>query len=263
MNYKKIYNQIIDKAKNRNIDGYYENHHIIPKCVGGKNIKSNIVKLTAREHFICHWLLHNIFPENSKLANAFSMMCLVRSENQNRYIPSSRIVEYSKIISRKFKSGDYNAKYWSGKKRSDISGDNHYTKKNPEIKNQISKKLLGHTVSEETRKKISEKNKNRIPWNKNKKLPPLSEEVRKKISESNYGKKRNPMSEEQKEKISKYQKENSSSAKKIIQKDKNGNVINIFNTVKDAKEKTGVSRIFDGLKGRREYINGFKWEYYE
>lgn len=68
---------------------------------------------------------------------------------------------------------------------------------------------------------------------------------------------------EEKEKIKQYQLENSSSAKKIIQKDKEGNIINVFNTIKDAKNKTGVSRIFDGLKGRKEFVCGYKWEYYE
>ena len=57
MNYKKIYHSIISKAKNRTTDEYVEKHHIIPTSLGGKNNKENIVRLTAREHFVCHWLL--------------------------------------------------------------------------------------------------------------------------------------------------------------------------------------------------------------
>ena len=66
----------------------------------------------------------------------------------------------------------------------------------------------GQSVSEETRKKMSESRKGRIPWNKGK-TGVYSEEARKKISESrkgripwNKGKKMSPMSEEHKKKIS-------------------------------------------------------------
>lgn len=44
MNYRKIYNNIINNAKDRNINNqYYEIHHIIPKCIGGKDDNGNLV----------------------------------------------------------------------------------------------------------------------------------------------------------------------------------------------------------------------------
>ena len=55
--YTKWYYQIIESAKNSNHSCYTEKHHIIPKSLGGTNNLSNIVSLTARQHFICHWLL--------------------------------------------------------------------------------------------------------------------------------------------------------------------------------------------------------------
>lgn len=56
--YTKIYNSIIDNALSRSyIEGYTEMHHIIPKSLGGSNDSSNLVRLTPREHFVCHWLL--------------------------------------------------------------------------------------------------------------------------------------------------------------------------------------------------------------
>ena len=66
MDYKNIYYKIIENAKketengNRHV-GYYERHHIQPKSLGGNNKKENLVKLTAREHFICHWLLVKMY----------------------------------------------------------------------------------------------------------------------------------------------------------------------------------------------------------
>ena len=51
MDYKKIHDKIIERAKNRKLEGYVEKHHIIPKCMNGTNEPNNLVDLTAREHF--------------------------------------------------------------------------------------------------------------------------------------------------------------------------------------------------------------------
>jgi len=95
MDYKKIHDSIIDRAKNRKLEGYVETHHIIPKCMNGTNEPNNLVDLTAREHFLIHWLLHEMYPENSDLRYAFWSMCR-NSNNQQRYKPSSRVYEYAK-----------------------------------------------------------------------------------------------------------------------------------------------------------------------
>ena len=56
--YSKYYFMIVSKAKDRvNLSGTFEKHHIKPKSFDGSNIKENIVKMTLREHFICHRLL--------------------------------------------------------------------------------------------------------------------------------------------------------------------------------------------------------------
>jgi len=78
MNYQKIHNQIIQQAQERasskkeaiEILGYSEAHHIVPKCMGGTNDKTNIVHLSAREHFIIHILLTKIYPYEGKLLYA-------------------------------------------------------------------------------------------------------------------------------------------------------------------------------------------------
>lgn len=68
MNYRKIYAAIIEnaKTKNRITDEYTERHHIIPRSLGGLNDDENIVRLTAREHFIAHRLLAKMFPTDKK-----------------------------------------------------------------------------------------------------------------------------------------------------------------------------------------------------
>lgn len=71
MNYKKIHDDIIERAKTRVLDGYKERHHIIPRCMGGNNDASNLVNLTAREHFIVHKLLCEIYPDMDKCKYKF------------------------------------------------------------------------------------------------------------------------------------------------------------------------------------------------
>ena len=96
MNYQKIYNQIIEKRKLEEPEGYTENHHIIPKSLGGINTKDNLVRLTAREHFICHALLLKMqtlgSPSYYKMLKAFVMMSWCCGSNQDRY--SSRLYDY-------------------------------------------------------------------------------------------------------------------------------------------------------------------------
>ena len=56
--YRKLYMQIITRAIERDPpEGYTEKHHILPRSIGGDNSPENLVVLTAREHFICHYLL--------------------------------------------------------------------------------------------------------------------------------------------------------------------------------------------------------------
>jgi len=66
--YTKWYNDIIKKAKQRaflkiDVDG--EIHHIIPKSLGGDNKKENLVKLSYREHYICHLLLTKMVKDKT------------------------------------------------------------------------------------------------------------------------------------------------------------------------------------------------------
>jgi hypothetical protein len=58
--YNRWYYQIINNAQDRPVIGYTEKHHILPRSLGGTDDISNIVKLSAREHFVCHLLLTKI-----------------------------------------------------------------------------------------------------------------------------------------------------------------------------------------------------------
>lgn len=104
MNYLKVYFSIIDKARNLERDGYSELHHIIPRSVFGEDLlnhngikdvnhEDNLVYLSAREHFVAHWLLHRAFPKNKKLGFAFwAMAGMISPDHKRHYIVSSRAI---------------------------------------------------------------------------------------------------------------------------------------------------------------------------
>lgn len=99
MDYNRIYYQIIERAKVRILSDteYFENHHIVPLSMGGSNLEENIVKLLAREHYICHWLLYKIH-KNSEMAYAWWMMSNNDGSkyHKDRKRQTSRKYEYAK-----------------------------------------------------------------------------------------------------------------------------------------------------------------------
>ena len=82
MNYPKIYQQLIGRARSRQLSGYKESHHIVPRCLGGTDDPSNLVDLTPEEHYVAHQLLVKIHSNNGRLLYAAIMMCSNRINNK-------------------------------------------------------------------------------------------------------------------------------------------------------------------------------------
>ena len=155
--YTRWYYSIINAAKARQINTeYIEKHHIIPECFfairkrkgptgwieGDPDHSSNISLVTAREHFICHWLLTKMTTGKSKALMLYALNGMRRS--------SKKQIRYeTKITSRVY---------------SNIKG-----------------KLI---VSEETKRKLSDKAKGRVSPNKGKSM---SDEQKLKLSLSKKG----------------------------------------------------------------------------
>ncbi len=173
MNYKRIYDLIIERAKERLLTGYYEKHHIIPRCMNGTDDLENIVSLTAKEHYIVHRLLIKIYPENKKLICAFWMMC--NGSKKCRIPPSPKAYEEAKILFSKYLKN--RVPTFKGKHHSEE------TKKKISISKKGQDFWTGRKHSEESKIKqsISAKNRNIIEEN---------EKIRREgISKNNLGKK--------------------------------------------------------------------------
>lgn len=170
MNYLKIYCKLIRKAEKRdwkksNVDFYIEDHHIFPISIYGNN--NRVVGLSAREHFLAHWLLYKIClkryglrsRQTFNMGSGFSMMCVCNQLQERKY--TSRQYE----VARKCLS-----EIRTGKPRYDMIGKRYFGADDETIKNAIEKIRL---------KKIGVK----VDYPKNRKSSPCSKEKANKISE--------------------------------------------------------------------------------
>lgn len=200
--YTKWYNNIISNAMSRiSIDTtYHEIHHIIPKSCGGTNSNANLVKLTAREHFICHLLLTRMLenPYKSKMRFAIWMLTNGKNSFQQRYKCNSRIYNIVKKEYALATSELHKGKILSQETKNKISESHKGKKLSEEHKQKINP--AGRILSQETKDKISQGQKGRVGGMSGKSH---SQETKNKISESNKGKIIPSMSEERKQKVSK------------------------------------------------------------
>lgn len=166
--YTKTYFKIIENAKIRtNENGYYEKHHIIPRSCGGTNEHSNLIILTAKEHFVCHLLLTKMCLDK---LHRHKMICALNNmtksaKNHKRYtgrLHESFRSKFSKSISELLKD-----KPKSETHRKNISISKLGSNLSKETKQKISNSLVGKTHSEETKQKISDANKFSRPYASN------------------------------------------------------------------------------------------------
>lgn len=105
MNYLKHYNLLMDKAKIRiKPDGYTERHHIVPRSMNGSDEPSNLVDLTAREHFVAHMMWAKVHG-----GNQWYSVNVMTHGRQGKYYPNSRLFEIARKHAAEQKSIDMKA----------------------------------------------------------------------------------------------------------------------------------------------------------
>ena len=179
MNYQTIHDSIIDRAKN---------HHVQPKSMGGSDDKSNLVDLTAKEHFIIHKLLVEIYPESDSMKRAIWCMSNLNNAMGRNYRVCAAEYERFKIlvaeVNSKTMSGEGNPMFgrtpyqiWLEELGKEEADRLHEEKR---IKRSITMKEKG--IAPEHMAKIIEANKNKV----------YTDEDRQKMSERTSGE-NNPM----------------------------------------------------------------------
>lgn len=154
--YTKCYYQIISNAKTRiQPNDLFENHHIIPKSLGGTNDSHNVVKLTLREHFICHQLLIKMVESKHKSKMAFALWRMCNSKKKYYKITSRIYANTKKLakiaLSNRIVTDDTRLKQSKSKK---------ITHNTPEFKHNASLRALNR--SEEHKAKIGLSHRNKV-----------------------------------------------------------------------------------------------------
>jgi len=131
MNYSAHYERLIVRARGRRLSVYRERHHVIPRCMGGEHVSSNIVCLTAEEHYVAHQLLVKMYPGNGKLAHAAMTMALRCSGNK----------AYGWVRRR---HADAISKNWTRERRAALSAEHLGKKRSAETRQRISIAMRGN-----------------------------------------------------------------------------------------------------------------------
>jgi hypothetical protein len=153
--YTTWYYNIVKSAKTRNLSkiSYKEKHHILPRSLGGTDEKNNIVKLTAREHFICHLLLTKMTVGNAQQKMIYALWCMsMLTTTQKQYKIKSHIYSKMREQFKKLQSNRY-----SGEGNPNF-GKTHGAETRDKIKRaraeQDNTHLKGRIINEEWREKL-------------------------------------------------------------------------------------------------------------
>ena len=171
--YTKWYCSIIENAISRvEALDYYEGHHILPKSfkMGGEIDPVNIVKLTSREHFICHRLLPKMLSSKShQLKMVYALLYMAYGNgHESKHVPPARVVESIRKSVSSLKRGT------KGKKWTDAQRE--------KLKNRVPHNK-GKPISEEAKQNLREKRALQV-------MGPMSADTKSKISQKLQGQKR-------------------------------------------------------------------------
>ncbi len=123
----------------------FDIHHIVPKSLNGKNSKSNLIKLTHREHYIAHMILWKTY--GGKMAQAFWYMSkLCKNSKSFESLRTDVSALYSKLHKGKTISIEHR------KKISDFHKNKTLT---IETRKKISQSLKGRKHTKEHNEKVS------------------------------------------------------------------------------------------------------------
>lgn len=197
--YTRWYYNIITNAQARTLlsDVYIEKHHIVPKSLGGSNSSTNLVSLTAREHFLCHWMLTKMTTGKAKQSMIFALRMLKSaSSGHQRY--------HSSITARVYESiKNSHSKYMSDLLKGRIVSEETKQKMSVSAKNRPANPFRGKTHTNKTKLAIGNSNrgKKRTPAQKEKLSNSLRNMPKSRRENLSIYKKNHPLSEESLSKI--------------------------------------------------------------
>lgn len=191
--YSRIYTQITDRARGKKKQKGDEFHHIVPDCLGGSRNKDNMVYLTGREHFICHWLLTKMTAGKNKAKMIYALNGMKRANKlQDRYTTkiTSRVYARLKAITAKQHSEFMKGRVPPNKGRPNSLEQNEKNRIAATGKRYSAESIAKRVAKVKGQKRTSEQRENISNSLKGKLKGPMSEEEKLKRSIANKGKKR-------------------------------------------------------------------------
>jgi len=195
--YSLIYWKLIERARDRILEGYFERHHVVPRSLGGDDEQENIVTLTAREHFICHCLLVRMTEGRDRQKMSLALWTMARTRRKRIRITSrvfARLRTESASILKEMHKGKPRGSF-SDEHRSKISSALTKFYSDPANRDAVRKRSTGKRHSQETRAKMSRDRQGQgkgMPSSKGMLGKKHSEETRAKMREAWKRRKANP-----------------------------------------------------------------------
>lgn len=120
--YTKWYFEIVDAARTQNrrkgASQYFESHHVIPRSLGGTDEKDNLVLLTAREHFLAHWLLTKMVEGEFRQKMIFALNFMANGCKSQRTYTTKQYEVARKLVSETVADRNKGTAYHKGKTHS-------------------------------------------------------------------------------------------------------------------------------------------------
>jgi hypothetical protein len=146
IHYLNRYLKFIDALKYQSINGYSEKHHVLPKSMGGNDASSNIIYLTARQHFVAHWMLWKTY--GGSMTTAFNYMNGITRYGQRINSRTAEMLKHEEIERQKQKT-------FSIETRLKMSNAKLGTKRPDELIEKIRQAQIGRKLSDEWRANVS------------------------------------------------------------------------------------------------------------
>ena len=187
-------------AKGDDTADYVEKHHILPRCMGGGDGKANLIRVTARKHFLFHWLLTK-FTTGDHLRNMRYGFRAMTYQHKEKRIFAGWQYEAAKRANREIKL--------TAEEKAEISRLTKVAMTRPEVKAKMGgpqsiEHIAKLTAVRTGKKQSAETVEKRVDKLRGKKHPPRSPESLDRIRAGNQGKNiGRPVSQETRDRISK------------------------------------------------------------
>ena len=146
---QKQYDLFINKCKEKELLGfskqiYTEVHHIIPECMGGKTIKSNLCRMTIEDHIIAHLILTRVYPTHAGIL--WGALVMLKCSNNGKRTETQKLFSQESFEKVKF-----------GLKSQNLTG----------IPRKLKKKTLdlNNIIDENIKVLLSKPKKKYVKWN--------------------------------------------------------------------------------------------------